>query len=83
MVAKAQDQFGCDSGDIDCYCAQPRFGYGVRDCANEACPNASAAQTVIAFGSQYCQSKSSGRKVGAKGQHLTNVQALLLPSYPR
>lgn len=47
--------FGCQQGNVTCYCTEPNFGYGVRDCANEACPNASDAATVIAFGTQYCQ----------------------------
>ncbi|KAF2263217.1 CFEM-domain-containing protein [Lojkania enalia] len=54
MLAIANSQFGCSNGDIACYCNTPSFGYGVRDCSNEACPNAADANAVIAFGNAYC-----------------------------
>jgi hypothetical protein len=54
MLGIATSSFGCGQGDVLCYCREPNFGYGVRDCANEAC-GASEAATVIAFGTQYCQ----------------------------
>lgn len=56
MLGIANSQFGCGQGDVLCYCREPNFGYGVRDCANEAC-GSNDASTVIAFGTQYCQSK--------------------------
>ena len=59
MVSIASSQLGCSTGNVTCYCTQPDFGYGVRDCANEACPNAGDANTVISFGVTYCQSKLS------------------------
>jgi hypothetical protein len=52
-------QFGCAVGDIQCYCQSERFGLGIRDCANEACPDQTAAQSVIAYGAQYCASECS------------------------
>lgn len=55
MLVIAQTQFGCSEGNVTCYCTQPRFGYGVRDCADEACPSSMDATQVIAFGSQYCE----------------------------
>jgi len=54
MLGLATSSFGCGQGDVLCYCREPNFGYGVRDCANEAC-SAEDAATVIAFGTQYCQ----------------------------
>lgn len=59
MLAIAQSQFGCAQGDTVCYCTQPRFGYGVRDCSNEACSNAGDAAKVIQYGTQYCECKSA------------------------
>jgi hypothetical protein len=56
MLGIATSSFGCGQGDVLCYCREPNFGYGVRDCANEACGSSEAA-TVIAFGTQYCQRK--------------------------
>jgi len=56
MLGIATAQFGCGQSDVLCYCREPNFGYGVRDCANEACGSGEAA-TVIAFGTQYCASK--------------------------
>ena len=56
MLGIATSSFGCGQGDVLCYCREPNFGYGVRDCANEACGSEEAA-TVIAFGTQYCQRK--------------------------
>ena len=53
MIQIASSQLGCSTGDVTCYCREPDFGYGVRDCANEACPSNDDAQTVIAFGTQY------------------------------
>lgn len=56
MLGIATSQFGCGQNDVLCYCREPNFGYGVRDCANEAC-GSGEANTVIAFGTQYCQSE--------------------------
>ncbi|EME88316.1 uncharacterized protein MYCFIDRAFT_86075 [Pseudocercospora fijiensis CIRAD86] len=47
---------GCNSNDAACLCRNANFGYGVRDCANEACANAQDAQSVISYGTQYCAS---------------------------
>jgi hypothetical protein len=56
MLAKAP-QFGCNTGDVECYCNAENFGNGIRDCANEACPSESDAQKVIAYGVEYCASE--------------------------
>jgi hypothetical protein len=56
MLAKAPS-FMCNEGDVACYCNSADFGFGIRDCANEACANAEQAQSVISYGSQYCASE--------------------------
>jgi len=55
MLGIATSQFGCAAGDIVCYCSEPNFGYGVRDCSNESCSAEDAAK-VISFGTEYCAS---------------------------
>jgi len=45
---------GCSSSDAACLCKNPDFGFGLRDCATEACPNSSDANTVVAYGVTYC-----------------------------
>lgn len=57
MIGIASSQLGCKVGDVTCYCTQPDFGYGVRDCANESCPSHEDAQKVIEFGTNYCASE--------------------------
>lgn len=57
MIQIASSQLGCDQGNVTCYCTEPDFGYGIRDCSTEACPNQQDAQEVIAFGTTYCQSE--------------------------
>ncbi|KAF2730027.1 hypothetical protein EJ04DRAFT_515529 [Polyplosphaeria fusca] len=59
MLGIATSAFGCASGDIVCYCTEPNFGYGVRDCSNQACSSAEDAAAVIAYGTQFCQRKSA------------------------
>lgn len=56
MVSIATSEFGCGQSDVSCQCNKAEFGYGVRDCANEACGGSDAA-SVIAYGNSYCQSK--------------------------
>jgi hypothetical protein len=55
MLAIAQSSFGCGAGDVVCYCTNQNFGYGVRDCAQQACPNAEDANNVIKYGTAYCE----------------------------
>ena len=59
MEQIAQSEFGCASGDVKCYCENVDFGYGVRDCANEACSSPKDAATVIAYGVAYCKGWSA------------------------
>ncbi|KAF2197312.1 hypothetical protein GQ43DRAFT_444364, partial [Delitschia confertaspora ATCC 74209] len=56
MVNIASSTFGCQAGDIHCYCSNQDFGYGVRDCSMQACPNQDDANRVIAYGTQWCAS---------------------------
>lgn len=56
MVNIAQSEFNCQAGDVSCYCNNANFGYGVRDCSNQACSPSDAAQ-AIAYASSYCASK--------------------------
>lgn len=57
MVDIAQSSFGCSTNNATCFCCHPDFGYGIRDCANEAC-SSSDASSVIQYGVQYCASQS-------------------------
>lgn len=50
----AVNEFNCTQGDILCYCEKINYGYGVRDCANEACASPADAAAVIAYGTNYC-----------------------------
>jgi hypothetical protein len=36
-----------------CLCQNVNFGYGIRDCASQAC-GATEAAAVVAFGNEYC-----------------------------
>ncbi|KAI9877535.1 MAG: hypothetical protein M1823_007092, partial [Watsoniomyces obsoletus] len=53
MLGQAE-ALGCSAADAACLCSNVRFGYGIRDCANEACQDQSNVPTIIAFGQQYC-----------------------------
>ncbi|KAK7564409.1 hypothetical protein BKA81DRAFT_405491 [Phyllosticta paracitricarpa] len=50
----AINEFGCAQGNIVCYCEKVNYGYGIRDCANEACSSPVDAANVISYGSNYC-----------------------------
>jgi hypothetical protein len=54
MIATATKSLGCSGiADAGCFCTEPAFGYGLRDCGNEACGR-SQAQIVISYGVGYC-----------------------------
>lgn len=55
MIHIAITTFGCTQGDQLCYCKNVNFGYGIRDCADQACPNAEAADTVKSYGLAFCR----------------------------
>jgi hypothetical protein len=52
MLALAPS-LGCATPEAACLCHNVNFGYGIRDCSNEAC-GAAVAATVIAYGNAYC-----------------------------
>ncbi|KAK8179104.1 hypothetical protein BC567DRAFT_76003 [Phyllosticta citribraziliensis] len=54
----AINDFGCAQGNIVCYCEKINYGYGIRDCANEACSSPQDAANVISYGSNYCAGES-------------------------
>lgn len=57
MIGKGME-LGCSGSDAACLCSKIDFGYGVRDCANQACVgDANAAQQAIAYGATYCNSE--------------------------
>jgi len=80
MIQIAGSQLGCATGNVTCYCTQPDFGYGVRDCANEACQNSGDAQRVIAFGSTYCASALSSYSQTVSGASVTGSALSVLSS---
>ncbi|KAK4173797.1 hypothetical protein QBC36DRAFT_51410 [Triangularia setosa] len=46
---------GCGQpNDISCLCSKPDFGFGIRDCAVQACKNAQQAERVISEGNVIC-----------------------------
>ncbi len=53
LLAKAP-ALGCSSNDAACVCKNVDFGYGLRDCAIQACGAAQEA-AVLAYGTSYCQ----------------------------
>ncbi|EMC94958.1 hypothetical protein BAUCODRAFT_34958 [Baudoinia panamericana UAMH 10762] len=57
MLQVASSQLGCAVGNVTCYCTSPEFGYGVRDCSNQACQNSADAQSVISYGLTFCSGK--------------------------
>ena len=77
MIQIATSQLGCDTGNVDCYCQQPDFGYGVRDCAQEACQSDNDAQTVISFGQQYCQMAIDSYSSTASGTPTASALSVL------
>jgi hypothetical protein len=55
MLGQAQ-ALGCSNTDAACLCRNVNFGYGVRDCSNQACPDQNAVSSVISYGLAYCAS---------------------------
>ncbi|KAK4202930.1 hypothetical protein QBC40DRAFT_319653 [Triangularia verruculosa] len=46
---------GCEQpDDISCLCSKPDFGFGIRDCAVQACENVQQAERVISEGKDIC-----------------------------
>ncbi|KAF2762279.1 hypothetical protein EJ05DRAFT_497139 [Pseudovirgaria hyperparasitica] len=76
MVNIAISQFGCASGDLNCYCSKIDFGYGVRDCSLESCGSDSVAQQVIAYGTNYCSQVLASAGDGAASITLPGLSVL-------
>ncbi|KAF2016922.1 CFEM-domain-containing protein [Aaosphaeria arxii CBS 175.79] len=76
MVGIATSQFGCAVGDVSCYCNEARFGYGVRDCSNQACPSGDDANRVIAYGLNYCANVGASQSGGSATQAPASTGAL-------
>ncbi|KIW06206.1 uncharacterized protein PV09_02683 [Verruconis gallopava] len=57
-------QLGCSSSNITCLCADPRFGYGLRDCTNQAC-GAEVYSAVASYGLSICS--AAGVTAGGAG----------------
>jgi hypothetical protein len=54
MLALAPS-LGCATPNPECLCANPNFGYGIRDCADAACGgDTEASSSVVAYVIQYC-----------------------------
>ncbi|KAF2117633.1 hypothetical protein BDV96DRAFT_679448 [Lophiotrema nucula] len=68
----AQGSFGCTAGDFVCYCTDENFGYGIRDCANEACSSQSDAASVIAWATAFCEQALSST-ASAESQSATSA----------
>ena len=54
MLGQATN-LGCDSSnDPACLCSSADFGYGIRDCAIQACPSGTDLGSIIQYGLDYC-----------------------------
>ncbi|XXG97426.1 hypothetical protein Hte_003727 [Hypoxylon texense] len=84
MLSQASE-LGCADITAACLCTKQNFIYGVRDCATESCPDQSAAQQVIQYGSQYCASagvdiSGAPTATGATPSATTTVVATASPT---
>jgi hypothetical protein len=61
MIAIANTEFGCPAGNTTCYCYDPRFGYGLRDCSLQACGEA-VYTSVLDYGSSVCAGMAFSNK---------------------
>ena len=48
-----------------CLCENANFGYGIRDCTSESCPQAEQ-QAVISYGLGYCSSSKPAQNSPSK-----------------
>ncbi|KAK7977878.1 hypothetical protein PG996_003929 [Apiospora saccharicola] len=85
MVNQAS-AFKCESGDWRCLCSSKNFIYGVRDCADQACPKQEEASAVKAFGKNQCAAVGidiegvPGSVTGSNPSATTTVMATGSPS---
>ncbi|KAJ4504586.1 hypothetical protein HRR83_006485 [Exophiala dermatitidis] len=47
--------------DTLCLCSSSNFGYGIRDCTVESCPQGTDVNSIVSFGVAYCQAAASGQ----------------------
>ncbi|KAK0719263.1 hypothetical protein B0H67DRAFT_642631 [Lasiosphaeris hirsuta] len=79
MLALAPS-LGCPPGDTACLCGKGDFGYGVRDCAAQAC-GASDAGVVVAYGANICANAvPSGPAISAMGVTPNTAVATATPT---
>lgn len=72
-----------NSPDVGCLCKNKDFGYGIRDCATQACPSGTDLNQIIAFGNSYCSSgKSSCSKYSKSPWYKTLTMVQLRPLSP-
>lgn len=69
MATIANTQFQCGNGDVNCFCNQSNYAYGVRDCTRQACSAADSA-AAVAFAAGQC---------GGKCPTQLDVGTLLIP----
>lgn len=81
MQGIAVNEFKCKEGDVACYCGNPNFLNGVRDCSNESCQNKEDAAKAIDFGNNYCKSSGSGSGSGS-GSSGSSCVFITPPSLP-
>ncbi|KAK6824841.1 hypothetical protein PG995_015557 [Apiospora arundinis] len=55
-MLKEAKNFNCGDSDWRCLCSQKNFIYGVRDCADQACPKGDDAVQVKQWGKSQCAS---------------------------
>jgi len=78
MEGIAVNQFKCAQGDFACYCGNPDFGYGVRDCSNQACGSPDAASSVISYASSFCAGKCICERWASIARRLTRIVTAVL-----
>ncbi|KAF2024148.1 hypothetical protein EK21DRAFT_118066 [Setomelanomma holmii] len=66
MAQIAITEFQCAANDYGCYCTKSNYGYGVRDCVNQACSQGDAA-AAIAYAAAQCASPASASVNSAIG----------------
>lgn len=62
MIGMAEN-LGCASGDAACLCTMVNFGFGVRDCSDQSCNNATNAANAVAYANSYCSCELIARAV--------------------
>ncbi|KAE9973244.1 hypothetical protein BLS_003678 [Venturia inaequalis] len=74
MLSIAASEFGCAAGNTTCYCSDPRFGYGLRDCSVQACGEA-VYSSVLAYGTSVCSGLGAATPTASPTGGATNGTA--------